>query len=298
MPRSLDAFLYDTDVVRVDEVGHSPAVQVVLTHALLDKPLTGICHAIRHRREQHFHTNVLVVAGIIAIVQLMTSTELAADGIPQELHELYSILCVVAIGAAQIFVQVRAQLRDLEVRSVGVDIDQAARHNFFDELLDARVNGGGERPIGEAIVHIGQYRAIGARIRVHGHGGGEAPERMAPRQHLAHRRLHAAELVGSGGLDRFHEQTRDEVELHRQPRGAVEGEAVQEARNREEVRDLLEVAVDQDVLPGDQYVVQHQYGIVFVEPAGERVVKGATHHRGGHLVGRPTEQLQPWRIHG
>src|SRR5690606_40349332 len=54
----------------------------------------------------------------------------------------------------------------------------------------------------------------------------------------------------------------DEVELDREPRAAVHDEPGQKARLREKVVGLLDVAVNEDVLPGHEHVVHDEHGVV------------------------------------
>ena len=46
------------------------------------------------------------------------------------------------------------------------------------------------------------------------------------------------------------------------------------------VVDLVDVAVDEDVLPRDEHLVEDEDRVVLVQPAGQRVVERAAHHRG------------------
>ena len=65
----------------------------------------------------------------------------------------------------------------------------------------------------------------------------------------------------------------------------------------EEVVGLLDVAVDEHVLPRHQHPVEDEDRVVLVQPAGERIVERAAHHLGNHLVGGPADQLHPRRAH-
>ena len=105
-------------------------------------------------------------------------------------------------------------------------------------------------------------------------------------------------LAGPGvGLDRLEQQAADEVELDRQADAAVEAEAGNEAGVGEEVVRLLDVAVDEHVLPRHEHAVEDEDRVVLVEPAGQRIVERAAHHLGRHLIGRAADQLHPRRVH-
>ena len=73
-------------------------------------------------------------------------------------------------------------------------------------------------------------------------------------------------------------------------------ETRQEAGAREEVVRLLDVAVDEDVLPGHQHLVDDEHRVVLVEPARQRIVERTAHHRRGHLVGRAADELHARRV--
>ena len=103
--------------------------------------LAAVDGAGRRRDEERLDADVLVVAGVVALVELVAAAELAADGVPEQLHQLDALDRVVAAGAADVLVDVRAQLRVLEVLGVRVQVDQAAADALLDDLLDARVAG-------------------------------------------------------------------------------------------------------------------------------------------------------------
>ena len=123
-----------------------------------------------------------------------------------------------------------------------------------------------------------------------------APEQVAPRQHFADLRLHAAEVLRAGRFDRLQQQPGQEVHLDRQARAALEHEPRQEPRAREEVVHLVDVAVGEDVLPRHEHLVEDEDRVVLVHPARERVVERRPHHRRRHLVRRPAEQLHAGRV--
>ena len=162
--------------------------------------------------------------------------------------------------------------------------------------LTLRVGDGREDLVGVARIHVGQHVVADPRLRVAHHRVGEAPEEVPPGDHLADIGLHAAIVLGARRLDRLQQQAGDEIELDREPRAAVHDEARQEAGAREEVVGLLDVAVDEDVLPGDQHLVHDEDGVVLVEARGERIVERAAHRGRRHLVGRAADELHARRI--
>ena len=78
------------------------------------------------------------------------AAKFAADGVPEQLHQLDPLLGVVAAGAADVLVEVRAQLRVLEVAGAGVEVDQAAGDALLDQVLDDRIEGRAEDVEAEA----------------------------------------------------------------------------------------------------------------------------------------------------
>ena len=75
-------------------------------------------------------------------------------------------------------------------------------------------------------------------------------------------------------------------------------EARQEAGAREEVIDLIDIAVGEHVFPRHENFVENDDRVVFVQPAGERVIERAAHRRRRHFVRRAAEQLDAGRVRG
>ena len=87
------------------------------------------------------------------------------------------------------------------------------------------------------------------------------------------------------------------MELHGEPCAALQREAVEESRARIEVFEAFDVAMNEDVLPRDERIIEHEDGIVLVEPRRQRIIPRRTRGRGGELVGRPADQLDTGRVH-
>src|SRR5580704_9929963 len=97
--QSLAAVLhYNTNIVGIDQIGHGPAIQVILGHALLGETLVlgGLSQLIGHH--QGFKANAFVVAEVVALVKLVPAAKLSAHGVPHQLHQLHAIERRIAVG--------------------------------------------------------------------------------------------------------------------------------------------------------------------------------------------------------
>jgi hypothetical protein len=139
-------------------------------------------------------------ARVVALVQLVPAAELGAHGIPQELQQLDALDGAAAIGAAQIPVQVRTELRRLEVRRVRVQVDQGAAQDALDELLDLGIRDRPEQSIGLGIFRIGEHGVADPGDGRARHGVAQAPDEIAPGDQLADGRLHVPRLGRADGL--------------------------------------------------------------------------------------------------
>src|SRR5690242_11246720 len=68
--------------------GRGPALEIIVAHALLDELGAAFHDAALLGEAQHVEPHLLVVARIVALVNLMTAAEFGADRIPDELEEL------------------------------------------------------------------------------------------------------------------------------------------------------------------------------------------------------------------
>ena len=89
--------------------------------------------------------------------------------------------------------------------------------------------------------------------------------------------LGAAQLLPAYRLNSLEQQAAEEIELDRKTGAAVQGEARNKARAGEEGVGLVHIAVDKQILPRDEHVVQNQDGVVFVQTRGQGIVKRAAH---------------------
>src|SRR5438876_9956365 len=76
------------DIVGVDEVGDGPAVGVVFGHAGIGERLPALGLARMLCAQEREAPDLLVAARVVDLVEFVAGTELAADRVPQELHQL------------------------------------------------------------------------------------------------------------------------------------------------------------------------------------------------------------------
>src|SRR5262249_23606182 len=143
---------------------------------------------------------------------------------------------------------------------------------------------------------IGKYSAIDPRLGIEGHGVRQRPEHIPPADDLADLRLHAAECLHPCRARRLVEETRDEIELHGKPGAPLQCEAVEKSGARIEVLEALHIAINEDVLPWNERIVEHEDGVVLIEARGERIIPRRTGGGGGELVGWPADELDAGRV--
>ena len=82
---------HHADVVRIDQIRHRPAVQIVFGHALLGEAFVfgRLAHHVGHH--QSFKADALVIAEVIALVELVPAAELGAHRVPHQLHQLDAV---------------------------------------------------------------------------------------------------------------------------------------------------------------------------------------------------------------
>src|SRR5215472_14197798 len=100
---------------RIEPGRIGPAVLVVVGHAVLGQPDHAVERARGARVPHRLDADVLVVAGVVALVELVAGTELGADRVPQELHDLDALLVADAVRAAHVAGEVLVDLGVLEI---------------------------------------------------------------------------------------------------------------------------------------------------------------------------------------
>ena len=197
----------------------------------------------------------------------MASAELRADGIPQQPHGLYPVFRIVAVRAAQVFIQVTFQFRHAEIRGVGIQVNQAACDHVFYQLFRAGISHGHQYPVyvaGVAVRHFRSLEVVGHTA----HGIRQGPEQVAPDDHFTDGYLHAAKVLGAGNLQGLHEQPGDKIKLHGKPGATVKGEGIGPAGGAQECAGRVQVLVNEDIFPAHQGIVQDQDGVVLIQAAG------------------------------
>src|SRR5258706_6575110 len=124
------------------------------------------------------------------------------------------------------------------------------------------------------------------------------PNRFPPADDFAELRLPAAECLDACRARRLVEETGDEIELHGKPGASLQSEAVEKSGARIEVLEALHIAMNDDVLPGNECVVEHENGVILIKAGGERIIPRRTGGGGGELVGWPADKLDAGGIHG
>src|SRR5580765_7827293 len=126
LPWPLPFLDHGADVVRVDQIRHRPAVEIVFGHALLGEPLVALRGAGHFRDQERLETDALVVAEVVSLVQLVAAAELRTDRVPHQLHQLHAIDGRIAVRTAHVLIEVRPDLRRAEVERARRQIDKAA----------------------------------------------------------------------------------------------------------------------------------------------------------------------------
>src|SRR4051812_13781732 len=76
------ALANDAHIVRIDQIGCGPAVQVVLRHARIRESLPSIILPGGDRSEQRVPADLLMAAGVIHLIEFVPCAEFGANRIP------------------------------------------------------------------------------------------------------------------------------------------------------------------------------------------------------------------------
>src|SRR5262245_14269903 len=212
--------------------GVAPAVLVVIGHAALGEGLHLLERAGSLRLLQSKQADQLVAAGIVHLVELVAGAELAADCIPQELHDLDALFVIDAVGAAHVARKIPVDVGVFEITRAARQIDQSRGDHLLDDGAHGRIGLGGEDTVGDRGAHVGQHGAANPWVGIVGHGIGQGPEQVTPADHLTNLRLYAAKGLHARGARRLVKKPGDEIEFHGEARAALEGKTVGEPRAR------------------------------------------------------------------
>src|SRR4030095_63630 len=122
------------DVIRIETGSVAPAVLVVIGQALLGEPDHAVERAARARVPHRLDADVLVVAGVVHLVELVAAAELGAHRVPKKLHHLDALLVTDAVRPAHVFGEILVDLRIAEILGRGRQIDQRGGGDLLDAL--------------------------------------------------------------------------------------------------------------------------------------------------------------------
>ena len=97
-----------THIIRIDQIRHRPAIQIIFGHALFGEAFVFGRLAQHIRHHQDFKPDALMIAEIVALVQFVPAAELGAHGVPHQLHQLDAIHSRIAIRSAHVLIQIFA----------------------------------------------------------------------------------------------------------------------------------------------------------------------------------------------
>ena len=85
------------------------------------------------------------------------------------------------------------------------------------------------------------------------------------KKYFANARLHTSVVLCASGLNRLEHESGNKLKLDGQSRASLKQGAGQKARFGEEVVGFLNIAAHENVLPGNEGMIEHENGIVLVQ---------------------------------
>lgn len=268
-------------------------MDVVVGHAALDHRLAVGQVPATAGPGQRVEADLLGIAGIMALIDRVACAELAAGGVPDQLEQLQALLRL-QLGTAVVAVHQPPRLAVAQVGGARDGDQRGAAEGAFQQLADTLPDLRHLDAQGIGVLQARHRRTGGVALRVAGHGGGQRLQQVLQGDQLAEGRLYPAEALGAIGAHAEGKQADHQFQLHPEADAGLEVVQVGEARLGIEAGGAAQVAVDQDVLPGNQRLVEQQHAVVLVETTGQRVVEGTAR---ALLVGWPAHQAQAGVVH-
>src|SRR5260370_15085257 len=123
----------------MDRVRSRPAIEVIFGHTLFGKAFVFGRLSEHIRYHQDLEANALVIAKVIALIELMPAAKLRTHRVPKQLHELDTVEGAVTIRTAHELIEVLADLRHLEINRVRRQVNERARKYIFDDFLQTGI---------------------------------------------------------------------------------------------------------------------------------------------------------------
>src|SRR5262245_29238604 len=105
------------------------------------------------------------------------------------------------------------------------------------------------------------------------HRRSHCPDQSSPRENVAEGSLNSAKSISAIAGSATREKARHEIQLHGQPGTGLQVESVEKTRRWIKRIRPLGISIDKEVFPRNESILKDQHRIVFIEPAGKRVIE-------------------------
>ena len=120
---------------------------------------------------------------------------------------------------------------------------------------------------------------------------------MPPIQNFTNVYLYTPKLIGPRCLNRFHDQSSDQIQLDSQASASLQTTPVIKASGLHIGIALRQITIRQYVFPGHKYIIKNEGSIILVEATGKGVVEGCTQQTRCHFIRRAADQFDAGSIH-